>query len=850
MNGHTVTEANGNGFKKIPISFLHRVFNIASSQWSRVTECWFITLFFKIGSAIGWTILTAGFVSRFGIAFLPTLFILNAVLIMVSTFFFEQLIMRMKREVLMIIMLLLAATLLFFASFFYEQQPVVFFTLIIFAEAVFLAQFNVFIPILVGDRFTPLESQRTFPFIESAETIGAMVGGILVGLFAQRVPVVWFLYLWIIVLACTIFVFIITSYVRVSLPPLPFRVKTPSQEKPQDEIKKVFASIKQMPFLKGIVMVVLLQWIFMNLLEFQYTKALEQRITNKTEPTIAYEDTKLFQAAILSSPEGIKNLPKINPSKMKRALSVSEQNQLTEKLGTLKGIFHGAAFLVQILFASRIITALGVIGSLFIHPVLMLMSLVGMFLKFGFWSSVSARTTFEVTNVVHKNAYFASHYAFPKSIRDQAAEFLEGMVRPMGTIVGMVGIIALQLFFKDRELSLWIHGVMFFIMATLFVVTIRLQPLYTNISRDQLFSNLPYPEKLNAIEILSQRGHRDAPVILIEKLNLSSSQNSGSAGVTESPQVRIKILSALGQFRDYQSLPDILEALYDPDSEVRLEAAHALMNFSDIGEKFYTQAFSRFRMIETLKDVFRKEKSTAVRSAIIRIFSLLHQSNIVVFLLELLKESSPLVRAESISTLGLFRDPNAAYYILPFVTDPHPSVRANALIALWQFPKYRPMLSEQLREMLENSDPQVIQSALFVLGEINFKDHEKLFTSLHGGDPSLQLEAAFALTKAANPRGFLILLERFLSLQEEDFDRLRRFSNYLRPPAKAMVERMLVHVISERLNRLMHDYPQRDLLEIPLQELLTLKRLYQLLDQHEELYVIETALQRISPSLL
>lgn len=112
-------------------SFFSRLFNIVPTQWPRVTECWLITFFFKVGSGIGWTVLTAAFVSRFGIHFLPTLFVLNAMLIMGSTFFFERFIMRMKREVLMILMLLLGALCLLFAAATYERNPVAFFTLVI-----------------------------------------------------------------------------------------------------------------------------------------------------------------------------------------------------------------------------------------------------------------------------------------------------------------------------------------------------------------------------------------------------------------------------------------------------------------------------------------------------------------------------------------------------------------------------------------------------------------------------------------------------------------------------------------------------------------------------------------------
>lgn len=875
-NGNGGGGGNGNGhkplFRKFPISFLSHIFNISPSQWSRVTECWLITFFFKIGGAIGWTVVTAAFISKYGIAFLPALFILNAFLIMVGTFIFEKFIMRIKREVLMILMLLLGGICLFFATFLYSRSPPVFFSLIIIAESIFFAQFNVFIPILVGDRFTPLESQKTFPFVESAETIGGMLGGTLVGIFASRIPIPYFLYLWILFLVFVVLVFIITSYVRTTLPPLPFRVNSEEQKlSKKDQIRQIFTSIRQMPFLKGLIVIVLLQWVFMNILEFQYTKAIEQTVTNKPEATIALHKQvkESLTASVIGAGETEKSavLPangKKQPETQKkrevapetsapavhvpspqqqvdltRSLTPVQEEMLAKKLGTWKGLFHAGALIAQALLASRFITSLGVVGSMLLHPIIMLMSLVGMFLKFGFTSSIVTRMSFEVTNVVHKNAYFASHYALPKTIRDQAAEFLEGMVRPMGTVIGMLFLMIFQIFFAGKELSMWIHILMVSLMFAVLFATIKLQSKYTEISRRQLFSNLPYPEKINAIEILAQRGHSNAPFILVEKL--SEALKAEDKSPNEHPFVRIKLLNALGQYHDSKTLPEILDALYDNDPDVRLEAAHALMNFYDIGEKFYTQAFSRYRMIEILKDVFRREKSSSVRSAIIRVFSVLRQSDVVPFLLEVLKENEQ-ARADCIFTIGLFKDPTAAYYIYPYLVDQNSFVKANSVVALWQFPKYKHVLEGVLTELLESNDQNNLKAGIFVLGELGLPRKGILLDAIRHGDTETQLEAAFALTKCGDPVGFNILLEKLLSFSSTQFESMRRFFHRLRPKARRMVEQILVNSTSDKLHMLMREQKGKCLDEIDPEILEKLRRLYKLLGQHEELFAIEEIL--------
>lgn len=815
-----------------PISFLSRIFNIAPSQWPRVTECWFITFFFKVGSALGVTVLTSAFIARFGIGYLPVLFIISAVLIVLSTTIFEELIMKVKREILMMSMLFVASVMIFLATFFYESTPLLFFALTIGAESLFLAQFNIFIPILVGDRFTPLESQSTFPFVESGETIGGIAGASLLALFGAKLPVAWFMYIWIAVLICAMVVFIVTSFVRTSLPTFKLHSHGDSP-KPKREMREVLSAVRKIPFLQSLVIVVLLQWVFMSFLDFQFTKSVEQSVTLTQEQSLALtHDSRVLGASVLTADSGkLEPLPHVE-----RKLTVEQEAQLSEKLGQLRGSFHTAALIVQALIATRLIASLGVVGSMLLHPIIMLMSLVGMFLKFSLPSATLTRMNFEITNVVYKNAYFTSHYALPKYIRDQAAEFLEGIARPIGTIVSMTLILAFQYFTSGTQLSAAIHTAMVIIMVCVLVITLKLQSKYTDITKQQLFSNRPYPEKLNAIEILAQQGHKNAPSILVEKL-------TDPNAIEDNPIVRVKLLSALGEFSDYSTLPEILEALSDPEPSVRLEAAHVLMNFKNVGEHFYAQAFSKYRMIEALKETFKKEKFQSVRSAIIRVFSILRQAEIVPFLLQQLKESDPKARADSIHTLGMFHDLNAAYYILPSLNDENTKVRSAAMIALWQFDKYRPMLEATLLDMLKNDSRENFLAALYVFGEVRYQHVNVLMPYLRDTDPEVVLEAAFALTKCSVAEGFMVIIDHLLKLPIDRFESVRLFINRLDDKARTMVERVVVHLISHEINALMHLRNITSFDQIEVETLEKLRRFYSIIGQFEELFEFECALR-------
>ncbi|MBP9718498.1 MFS transporter [Candidatus Gracilibacteria bacterium] len=822
-----------------PVSFLSKLFNIVPSQWPRVLECWFVTFFFKMGAAIGWIILTAAFIGKYGILLLPILFIVNAVLTMISTVFFEQLIMRVKRELLMVMMLFAGALMIFSATFFYTTSPLLFFTFALIGESFFLAQFNIFIPILVGDRFTPLESQNTFPFVETGETIGGIVGGLIVSLLGLSLAVIGFMYIWIAILICVIAVFVITSYIHGKrLPALPVHAHTSKKYTGISELRLVLHSARKIPFLKALVTIVILQWIFMNVLEFQFTKSVEQTITNTSEATLARTTEKsprTFHASALGTAEKqADELIKAESSaSVSRPLTAEEESKLSHKLGSLKSGFHTAALIIQALIATRLISALGVVGSMLLHPIIMLMSLVGMFLKFGMTSSTITRVNFEMTNVVFKNAYFTSHYALTKEIRDQAAEFLEGIVRPFGTVIGMSMVLLLQVFLTGKDLSMWIHIFMVITMFAVLFATIRLQTKYTATTSEQLFNPLPYPEQLNAIEILAQRGHNNAPEILAQKLRDNTSEKNFPI------PVKIKLLNALGEYADYNTLPDIIAALYDKSPDVRLEAAHALLKFNAVGEQFYSQAFSRYRVVETLKETFRKEKSTTVRRAMIRVFSILRQTEMVPFLLECLNDKDPITRADCIHTLGLFKDPNAAYYISPYLLDNNARVRANAIVAMWQYANYRVQLMKQIQQMIESKIVEEIKEGIYVLGEIEAPYEELLLEYLKNKKSELRLEAAFALAKNNYIQGIMYLVQHYINESDAQFDILRRFIARLPEARQKTAHHVLMQMIGQAIAQLGHDWDKSPTKEdIP--RLTHLARLYELIDEHEELHVLES----------
>ncbi|KKT72794.1 MAG: ATP/ADP translocase-like protein, partial [Candidatus Peregrinibacteria bacterium GW2011_GWA2_44_7] len=253
-------------------SLISHVLNINRKEWPRVRVSWLITFFFRVGFVVGWTTLTGMFVARFGIEKLPLLFLVNGFFIILGTLFYSDIVEKVKREWLIIITTITAAIFLFIATFFALSSNVLFFTFLLFAESILLTQLNILISLYREEMFSPLESERTFPIIESSETIGSIFAGLIITFGSDMIAVHKFIFVWII--ALTLIVPII-FYSNSALPKLP--VFSPKRNRKQligetnivQRLKKSVYHVQTIPFLKGLFLVVLLQWIFINILEFQ-----------------------------------------------------------------------------------------------------------------------------------------------------------------------------------------------------------------------------------------------------------------------------------------------------------------------------------------------------------------------------------------------------------------------------------------------------------------------------------------------------------------------------------------------------------------------------------------------------
>jgi len=812
-------------------SLINRVLNVGKNEWPRIILAWSLSLFLRAGFVIGWTATIAMFINRIGINSLPYLFVLNALLVMLGTIVFSHLLKRISHGLLIFYTTLMAIWLLLLSTLFAYTSDLLFFGTLLVAQSVLISQLNILINLFTEDLFSPLESQRTFPLIATSETIGGIIGGLTVGMLAGFLPAYKFIYLWILAIFLIIPVLLTSHSYSKKIPSIKIakheRIKK-RQHAPIPNLIKGIKRIKRIPFLQGIILIVMLQFMLLYLFEFQYTKAIQEEVESHHTPPIAFEieqykpDSNL-QVALLS-PKPIEVEPQATSHEM------DMEGELSQKLGMLQMIFSAGSLLVQIFLTSRILGSLGIVSSLIIHPLITVFNLIGMAFNFNFMSASIGRSGFEINSGIFRNAYHSSYYAIKESLRDQTKELMEGFVKPFGAILAFILLYILQALYHGDAQTYAINTLM--IGAAIFMVfrTYRLHKDYTSISYRNLASDNDLPTRLNAIEILGQKGHEIKSELLVKFL-----QNK-----KEKLEIKRNILETLRLRAEPDTIPDILSCLHDEHESIRLTALETLQGFKHLNDFLKKRNFTKHHAIATIKELFKNENSSHIREACIHLLAKFDNHELIPFLVEVLENGDEKIQRACIRACGTFRDQSIIHYITDYLDHKNMLVRAEAIVALWQFRKVRKTLAHYLEQMQESEKQDAVLGSIYALGKVGTKkDLPYLIKNLVSSDQKIRKKAAFSIAELDHPAAIPHLVEFIVHEEEKITHKTKKFVRSLSPAIVESVEH-LVHVrISEYINDILKNSEAQTLEELDLETLAKLKNAYATVDEHHEVFKIE-----------
>lgn len=775
---------------------VEKTLNIYPSEFGRTSYAWIIRAIFKAGLVIGWTTVISIFVERFSISALPALFMSQAVLTICGMLFFSFILDRFEVRWL-VTGCGFAAALLLFGSTFYYDSNIIFFPMVLAASGIFLPQISIFLSNYIEDFFTPSECARTFPVIESAETIAGILGGLVL---ANNLPFFIgykLIYIWVLL----IFAFLAALYV--------FQPRTTSfynylyemkilpvmKRMTLNGITKSLKEIKSMPFLQILIVVVFVQWFMAQLLEFQYTKIVDESLATGES----------------GHAEG-----------------------LSHGLGSLHMIFSASALVVQLLLTSRILGFLGTFGGFLFQSAVNFMSLISMLFGFGFFTTVMAKNNFEVAAIVSKNAYEASYYAFRHGTQRALRELFEGLVAPAGAIMGTLMLLMVRMFFVEKDSIVAINMLLVMLPAFVLSISVYMQNGYTKMVKLNLAPSQKKITRLHAIEILAQKGHGNSVDIL-----------TGALREERDADICVKIMKALKKIGDRSSIPAIEDCISSSDSRIAIKAINTISDFPGINKRNGNLMFTRRKLIEDLKTLFEQTEDLDVKTSIIRALSKLDENG-VIFILDVLKNAEPVLKAECIKHMSTFNDPAVAAYLKPYLSSDDPMVRARAAAGMLKLKYADEGVRTVIAKLCLSSDKKDIIALCSVLWEQGDKKILKLLMRyLRHQDPEVRFHAAAGLLNyrhyaAAGTLADLLLDENTLILSKA-----RVVLRDLRTGAKkavcdsaqrAILEKAGVkldkHVDNVEMLRLMGDMMLK-----------RLKRTYELLDSKDDAELINTILE-------
>ncbi|MBT5517154.1 hypothetical protein HOK22_04580, partial [Candidatus Peregrinibacteria bacterium] len=700
----------------------NKIFNLTEREWPRVALAFSMTFLTRFGFIIGWSAMLATFLTKVGIEKLPILFLANAILVMLGTVFFRRFLHKINREQLIVFTILGAVAFMLSSIFFVETNNFLFFGLLLVSEAVLLGQLMIMLSLFYEELFTPLESQRSFPIIESAETIGGICGGLALSFLATEIPAYKFILGWAVSLL--LILPIILKFNTRSL-------EVPKQKTKKKKIKKIsesFGELRRIPFLKGIMLIVLLHWGMMYIVEYQYTKAIQQDVYEIQEETLVLASEEFSEVQIHEY-----------------------EMEITKKLGVLHVIFNAAALVIQLILASRIISSLGIVSTLLIHPIVTLLNLVGLTLRYGFITAAVTKGSYELTGLLFKNSYDSSYYAIPHEKREDAKELMQGIMKPLGAILGTMSIFFFANITNGKTETFFLNILLVIMSIFMAFVTYKLSKKYTSMSEQNLSKKNDLATRLNAIEILGQKGHDKIPSSLEKILKRDN----------EPEIIKRSILNTFAEQKDIEFIEAILEATADENSHIRMSAARTLSKYTDLED----YAFTKERIINVIKQRLKKEDDENITDVLVKYFHVIAPDELTKYLLESIKKKK---RASFIRMLRLFNDPNLIHYLEKDLENNNADIKAACIIVLWQFSDQRKKLAHYLKQMLHSTSKKQLIAGAEACGIVNYKDERKrLIELLDHKDDDISNTAVLALGHMEEPHIIKHIINRFIDAKHE-----------------------------------------------------------------------------------
>ncbi|MFZ4537593.1 MFS transporter [Propionivibrio sp.] len=626
-----------------------RFLDIRGNEVAKVGITWAMVALISIGYAIGWSAVHSMLVKRMGVEYLPYTYIGISLLGMVGSTVYLSLADAIRRDRLLILFCVATGATLMVARLLVTARPegeagvtlplLIFFAAVFFAQGVGNAVLGTQIWTIINDLFRPSQGRRIYPILGTAGTIGGIAGGASIHALANLLGTANLVVVW----ALCIFALIPLTWVLRARFGAELRGQRPGEahaevgNKRLSEGWKFFRSSK-MAMTLGFVAVMF--WVVGSVADFQYT-----RIMNETFPS---------------------------------------EDKLAGYYGIYMMAINISGLLVQLFFSSYLIRHIGVARGLLALPATVLAGFALISVWFSFWPGLIMRYSWDMIGMtIQGNSYQLALNAIPADLRARVRGFIEGVLNPLGGVLGGVVIIVLHHAFDSTAGRGWSDPITLAgtLLATMWIVVVWSSHRHY---LQLVAENLKSADKrtaMDAIDCLEEHGNERAIELLKE--------------VSTSPDTekRVAALRVWGNLGGASAFAALTSACADPEVQVRLEALRA-MSHASARHPLPAEARS------ALEYLLESDPDAAVRAAAFQaLLPIRLPEQASEFALRWLAHPMPEIRTYIVEAVGK-SDLNVRALLIPHLEDQDFAVRAAAVQALWRYEDVRSSARSVLSGML------------------------------------------------------------------------------------------------------------------------------------------------------
>ena len=679
-----------------------------------------IMLFTAMGASLGGTGIEALFFARFGVEYLPYMFVGLGITSMVISFGTTAALGSVPRRLLYLAIPLFIAIILIVARLALLTKLSWLYPALWLGKEILNSLTGILIWGIAGAVCDTRQAKRLFPLFNASRILGQVIGGFTTGVLVNALGVENLLLVWAgTLLLAFVFSRAILQNQRLAAPVGKSRQKPPPLIQ---EMQRGYRYVRKSKLMRWVSLAAVLFSLLYFSISLPFSRAATEQYPN-------------------------------------------EEN-LAAFLGLFNGVSTAAAFLASLFLANRLFARLGIMLCILIFPIIYLIGFAGLVFLPIFAIVVSFRfiQMFWLSGIADP-AYQAMFNVVPPERRDQVRTFIDGVPGQAGTfIAGAVLIIGEQTLAPQQ---LYIVGLAAAALCTFSIYRARsgynaalieaLQAGNPHIfySEEQPFGGFRQDAAAihAALEGLNDRNPsiRRVSAEILGHLSIPEAEAALILGITDSdPLVRASCLRALTQAKATSALDSITESLRDPDPDVRFEAVTALSALTNATGDLVYQISS---LLED-KDI---RVRTRTASILLRLSSRFgrrardHQSTekARAFLRYTAAMGELSDREHAISAIGDWGDAEAFGFLVNELNDRGLPIRIRRVV-LASLEKINPTKSmPYLIQALGHADVSIQETAAGLLGQIGQAAVEPVLGALQ--KPTHEAGALLALQRLPVP---------------------------------------------------------------------------------------------------